>query len=364
MRLVNGVASYLFRDQLGSVRMVHGAANTALTTSSDRDQSMRDERTVYAPFGAEIAGSFDFDLTAEAENRGFIGQHFDRDAGLLYLNARYMDPRLGLFTSPDWLDPPIPGVGTNRYAYSFNDPVNLSDPGGNQTCSLSCGGGDLGSWIKSAFNHIFTGSPFGSSEAARTNASAVGGMLVDSAQQTATQAAMFGVSLTPVGGAIGMVNAMDAGDPAGFALGLASVLPAGRFLGEAVAGLRAADEVVAVTVTHQVTINAANGAKREAVNAANLAAQYPGGTVHNQVYLRNADGSIARPGGVPGRRLDHVVVHQGQVVTMRETTSLTAPKQEQTRRQTIIMNSGGHYVRLGGQMFDVRGVPIQLDRLP
>jgi RHS repeat-associated protein len=92
---------------------------------------MRDERTVYAPFGAEIAGSFDFDSSAENENRGFIGQHFDRDAGLLYLNARTMDPRLGLFTSPDWLDPPIPGVGTNRYAYSANDPVNRLDPWGN-----------------------------------------------------------------------------------------------------------------------------------------------------------------------------------------------------------------------------------------
>jgi len=64
-------------------------------------------------------------------NRGFIGQYSDDDAGLLYLNARYMDPRLGLFTSPDWLDPPIPGVGTNRYAYSANDPVNALDPGGN-----------------------------------------------------------------------------------------------------------------------------------------------------------------------------------------------------------------------------------------
>ncbi|ESQ14994.1 MAG: hypothetical protein N838_30545 [Thiohalocapsa sp. PB-PSB1] len=29
---------------------------------------------------------------------------------------------------PDWLDPNQPGVGTNRYAYSFNDPVNLRDP--------------------------------------------------------------------------------------------------------------------------------------------------------------------------------------------------------------------------------------------
>lgn len=36
-----------------------------------------------------------------------------------------------MFIQPDWLDPTTPGVGTNRYAYSFNDPVNNSDPNGN-----------------------------------------------------------------------------------------------------------------------------------------------------------------------------------------------------------------------------------------
>ena len=34
------------------------------------------------------------------------------------------------FISPDTLDPVLPGVGTNRYAYEMNDPVNLSDPSG------------------------------------------------------------------------------------------------------------------------------------------------------------------------------------------------------------------------------------------
>jgi hypothetical protein len=37
------------------------------------------------------------------------------------------------FISPDDWDPTKPGVGTNRYAYSENDPVNKSDKNGHQT---------------------------------------------------------------------------------------------------------------------------------------------------------------------------------------------------------------------------------------
>jgi RHS repeat-associated protein len=74
---------------------------------------------------------------AAAEDQGFTGQRHDAGAGLIYLNARYMDPELGRFIQPDWRDPDQPGVGTNRYAYSFNDPVNLRDPGGMRPTMLS-----------------------------------------------------------------------------------------------------------------------------------------------------------------------------------------------------------------------------------
>jgi len=70
------------------------------------------------------------------ETIGFIGERFDADAGLQYLNARYYDPRLGLFIQPDWFEVTEPGVGTNRYSYSSNDPVNLRDPGGNEVVFL------------------------------------------------------------------------------------------------------------------------------------------------------------------------------------------------------------------------------------
>jgi hypothetical protein len=42
---------------------------------------------------------------------------------------------LARFISPDWWDPDKPGVGTNRYAYSDNDPVNKSDTNGHSSDS-------------------------------------------------------------------------------------------------------------------------------------------------------------------------------------------------------------------------------------
>lgn len=40
-------------------------------------------------------------------------------------------PSHAMFIQADWLDPTESGVGTNRYSYSYNDPVNNHDPGGN-----------------------------------------------------------------------------------------------------------------------------------------------------------------------------------------------------------------------------------------
>ena len=56
---------------------------------------------------------------------------------LQYLNARYYDPELSLFLQPDWFEVTKAGVGTNRFSYSFNDPVNLSELWHQASCSLS-----------------------------------------------------------------------------------------------------------------------------------------------------------------------------------------------------------------------------------
>ncbi|WP_057247445.1 MULTISPECIES: RHS repeat-associated core domain-containing protein [unclassified Ensifer] len=81
------------------------------------------EQTGYAAYGERT------NATMQTQ-KGYIGERFDPETGLQYLNARYYDPTFGRFISPDDWDPTKAGVGTNRYVYAGNDPINNSDPNG------------------------------------------------------------------------------------------------------------------------------------------------------------------------------------------------------------------------------------------
>ncbi|WP_189343807.1 hypothetical protein [Mesorhizobium sp. M8A.F.Ca.ET.213.01.1.1] len=71
------------------------------------------------------------------------------------------------FISPDTMDPTLPGVGTNRYAYAQNDPINKSDPNGHSALGEALGGffGGLGN---------FVGGMFGGATAGRIAGAAMG----------------------------------------------------------------------------------------------------------------------------------------------------------------------------------------------
>jgi len=112
---------FLHRDHLASVRMVTNASGAIA------------EQTNYATCGERLNTGFQ-------TQKSYIGERFDPETGLLYLNARYMDPVLGRFISPDDWDPTKDGVGTNRYAYALNDPVNKSDQSGHLTLSAGFSG--------------------------------------------------------------------------------------------------------------------------------------------------------------------------------------------------------------------------------
>tara|TARA_Y100000815_G_scaffold150594_2_gene136541 strand:- start:32917 stop:34056 length:1140 start_codon:yes stop_codon:yes gene_type:complete len=111
IKIVGSSPQVLHRDHLASVRMVTDASGNIV------------DATGYAPFGEPTN-------QAMTTQKSYIGERHDAETGLLYLNARYMDPVLGRFISPDDWDPTQAGVGTNRYSYAMNDPANKSDPNG------------------------------------------------------------------------------------------------------------------------------------------------------------------------------------------------------------------------------------------
>ena len=106
----SAVTSWLHRDHLKSIRLITNAAGGVAS------------RADYAPYGDQSPSL--------QQSKGWIGEKFDPETGLQYLNARYYDPLLARFITPDDWDPLMPGVGTNRYAYAGNDPVNKSDQNG------------------------------------------------------------------------------------------------------------------------------------------------------------------------------------------------------------------------------------------
>jgi len=93
-------------------------------------------RADYGPFGQPLTTNGSVPL----QGKGYINERFDPETGLQYLHARYYDPLLSRFLTPDTWDPDIPGVDTNRYAYAGNDPINGSDANGHSYGSDTSGG--------------------------------------------------------------------------------------------------------------------------------------------------------------------------------------------------------------------------------
>jgi uncharacterized protein RhaS with RHS repeats len=58
---------------------------------------------------------------------------------LYYYNARYYDPSLGQFISPDTLVPDPSNVQAyNRYMYALGNPLRYNDPSGHAACAGVC----------------------------------------------------------------------------------------------------------------------------------------------------------------------------------------------------------------------------------
>ena len=129
----SGVTTAISHYSLGSLRIavkrgstlyhLHGdhLGSTSLTTAGSVVEASR----AYYAYGAERSASGTLQT-----DRTFTGQKSDA-TGLFYYNARYYDPTLGTFISPDSL---VPDAGMvvdyNRFLYARGNPLKYSDPSG------------------------------------------------------------------------------------------------------------------------------------------------------------------------------------------------------------------------------------------
>jgi len=121
---------YWHKDHLGS-----------LVATTDHTGSVT-ARYSYDPFGKrrQAAGQYDafgtlvIDWTSNTNSgtdRGYTGHEHLDDIGLIHMNGRIFDPRLGLFMQGDpFIQDPTNLQNYNRYGYCFNNPMTCTDPSG------------------------------------------------------------------------------------------------------------------------------------------------------------------------------------------------------------------------------------------
>lgn len=112
----SGATSYYLQDGQGSTRALTNSAGAVTDTYS------------YTAYG-EIYNQ----TGTTANNYLYTGQQFDPSTGLYSLRARFYNPSWGRFLSQDtWAVNYSHPIELNRYGYAAGNPVNASDPSGNQ----------------------------------------------------------------------------------------------------------------------------------------------------------------------------------------------------------------------------------------
>ena len=145
--MTNGQLIYYHADHLGGTNVTTGSTGT------------KKELCEYLPFGGfskhEKYGSSD-----EVAWFYFTGKKLDEETGLYYYGARYYNPTVGRFISPDTI---VPRAGDpqsfNRYTYAGNNPINNIDPTGHSWFkkfwkSVVAGVAGIAAFVGSGFNPI------------------------------------------------------------------------------------------------------------------------------------------------------------------------------------------------------------------
>ncbi|MCX2783662.1 PQQ-binding-like beta-propeller repeat protein [Microbulbifer thermotolerans] len=118
---------YLHKDHLGSVDVITDASGTVVQAMSfDAWGQRRNAQSWETLIGSELTG-FDTGVTT----RGYTGHEMLDQVGLIHMNGRIYDARLGRFLQADpFVQAASDTQMFNRYGYVRNNPLNATDPSG------------------------------------------------------------------------------------------------------------------------------------------------------------------------------------------------------------------------------------------
>jgi RHS repeat-associated protein len=385
----------LHLDPLGSTLEVTAADGSRYTS------------TAYDPWGGVTT-----DGNASPTTLLYTGHQQDA-TGLIYFGARYYDPALARFLSAD----PYEGELTtppslNKYLYAYANPYRwvdldgyaVDDPSPDNKDPLSVQTSDTQETISQqnysfdprrgehsifgplnllsanpGLNYLFRGV----NEANNASAwmvNAASNFVADTFKAVDEAPEKAGTTWHEINFVTALVVPIPTELISGSIVQLRSALPAaaGRVLkpvlnevgavrlGGRGAEVGAAEASASSAAETTITRNARSGAARQSYVQRKLEGKFGEESVQAEQYLRNADGTIAKDihfSGT-GRRIDHVVIKDGEAWFSVETTSKFADKDAQLAKEARIRAAGGTFVRdrTTGELVDLKDVPTRVSR--
>jgi len=210
---------YVLTDYLGSITQIL-SANGAIVEEKSFDAWGRPRNPI--TWSLNGAGYFEATYVSNGWDRGYTRHEHIPEFGIINMNGRLYDPLMGRMFSPD---PYIIGTdntqGYNRYSYALNNPLNYTDPSGENPLIIAMAIGAGISALTYTASVVVSDAGFQnwnwSQFAFNTLLGAVNGAL------TFGVGSAFSATFTPVLGNIGFVG--------GFATGAATGSVTGFFIG-------------------------------------------------------------------------------------------------------------------------------------
>lgn len=144
---------FTLRDHLGNSRVMFSDINSdGILTQNEILQEQH-----YYPFGSSIDGPWEVTNPDNPNKYQYNGKEANRDFGLNWYDygARWYMPEIGRWNAVDQLAEDPMQIDKSPYAYTWNNPVNLTDPDGNcPNCVTAAIGFGVGAVVGAGFSII------------------------------------------------------------------------------------------------------------------------------------------------------------------------------------------------------------------